>query len=222
MVLVLAILVAAVWLLRLRRRARLVPIDEHMVVCGMVGALAIGLFGAFAILLIHLPPGLMAILSLLALLTLGLRPAGWRTHPGRNVHRWAAAPPVPLKSATEPQQKAAPTPASQAGEEGEPSPAPSALPAGQDDWLEAQLAWIAAWSRRMNREIGSARMASAAADVSGTEATSSGPALEPPGQQEAALIVPVPSSCWGAWADALCGWSLICRGSGASGMGASS
>ena len=181
-VLVLAILVAAVWLLRLRRRARLVPIDEHMVVCGMVGALAIGLFGAFAILLIHLPPGLMAILSLLALLTLGLRPAGWRTHPGRNVHRWAAAPPVPLKSATEPQQKAAPTPASQAGEEGEPSPAPSALPAGQDDWLEAQLAWIAAWSRRMNREIGSARMASAAADVSGTEATSSGPALEPPGQ----------------------------------------
>jgi hypothetical protein len=44
-VLVLAILVAIVWLLRLRRRARLVPIDEHMVVCGMVGVLAIGLSG---------------------------------------------------------------------------------------------------------------------------------------------------------------------------------
>ena len=90
-VLVLAILVAAVWLLRLRRRARLVPINEHMVVCGMVGALAIGLFGSFAILLIHLPPGPIAILSLVALLALGLRPAGWRTHPERNVHRCAEA-----------------------------------------------------------------------------------------------------------------------------------
>ena len=88
-VLVLAILVAIVWLLRLRRRARLAPIDAHMVVCGMVGALAIGLFGAFAILLIHLPPGPIAILALLALLALGLRPARWRMHPERNVHRWA-------------------------------------------------------------------------------------------------------------------------------------
>jgi hypothetical protein len=89
-VLVLAILVAAVWLLRLRRRARLVPIDAHMVVCGMVGALAVGLFGALAVLLIHLPPGPIAILCLLALLTLGLRPAEWGTHPERDVHRWAS------------------------------------------------------------------------------------------------------------------------------------
>jgi hypothetical protein len=80
-VLVLALLVAAVWLLRLRRRARLVAIDEHIVVCGMVGALAIGLFGAFAVLLIHLPPGPVAILALVALLALGLRPAAWTTHP---------------------------------------------------------------------------------------------------------------------------------------------
>jgi hypothetical protein len=108
-VLVLAILVATVWLLRLRRRARLVPIDGHMVVCGMVGALAIGLFGAFAILLIHLPPGPIAILSLLALLALGLRPAGWGTHPERNVHRWAASPPVPLESTTEPHVASAAT-----------------------------------------------------------------------------------------------------------------
>ena len=83
--LVLAILVAAVWLLRLRRRARLVPIDAHMVVCWMVAALAIGLFGPFAILLSHLPPGPIAILFLLALLALGLRPAGWRTDPGTEV-----------------------------------------------------------------------------------------------------------------------------------------
>jgi hypothetical protein len=107
-VLVLAILVATVWLLRLRRRARLVPIDEHMVVCGIVGALAIGLFGAFAILLIHLPPGPIAVLSLLVLMALGLRPARRRTHPERNVHRWAA-PPVPLESATEPRLESAAT-----------------------------------------------------------------------------------------------------------------
>ncbi len=90
--LVLAILVAAVWLLRLRRRARLVPIDAHTVVCWMVAALAIGLFGPFAILLIHLPPGPIAILFLLALLALGLRPAGWRTDPGTEV---TSSGPVP-------------------------------------------------------------------------------------------------------------------------------
>jgi hypothetical protein len=73
-VLALAILVGIVWLWRLRRRARLVPVNAHMVVCWMVGALAIGLFGAFAILLIHLPPGPVAILALLALLALGLWP----------------------------------------------------------------------------------------------------------------------------------------------------
>jgi UvrD-like helicase C-terminal domain len=108
-VLVLAILVAIVWLLRLRRRARVVPIDEHMVVCGIVGALAIGLFGTFAILLIHLPPGPIAILSLLALLALGLWPAGWRTHPKPKAHRRVAPPPVPSESTTEP-RLAAPTP----------------------------------------------------------------------------------------------------------------
>jgi hypothetical protein len=100
-VLVLAILVAAVWLWRLRRRARLVPIDAHMVVCAMVGALAIGLFGAFAVLLLHLPPGPVAILCLLVLLALGLRPAWRRTRPGRSVHG-SAAPPAPVESATEP------------------------------------------------------------------------------------------------------------------------
>ena len=80
-VLILALLVAIVWLWRLRRRVRLVPVDAHMVVCGIVGALAIGLFGTFAILLTHLPPGPMVVLFLLALLVLGLRPAGWRAHP---------------------------------------------------------------------------------------------------------------------------------------------
>lgn len=84
-VLVLALLVAAVWLVRLRRRSRLVPVDEHMVVCAIVGALATGLFVVFAILLIQLPPGPVAIGSLLVLLALALRPAGWRTHPAAEV-----------------------------------------------------------------------------------------------------------------------------------------
>jgi hypothetical protein len=83
-VLALAALTAAVWLLRLRRRARLVPIDEHTVVCAIVTALAVGLFGTFAILLAHLPPGPVAILSLLVLLALGLRPAAWKKHPEKH------------------------------------------------------------------------------------------------------------------------------------------
>jgi hypothetical protein len=101
-VLVLAILVAAVWLWRLRRRARLVPIDEHMVVCALVGALAIGLFGTFAILLFHLTPSPIAILCLLVLLALGVRPPWWRTYPWRDSRRRAASPPTPLESAPEP------------------------------------------------------------------------------------------------------------------------
>ena len=166
MVLVLAILVAIVWLWRLRRRARLIPIDAHMVVCGMVGALAIGLFGAFAVLLVHLPPGPIAILSLLALLALGLRPAGWRTHPEGNVHRWRG-----IAASTAGIDDRA---SHGIGGDNGPSRAPSALPDAQDDWLETQLAWIAAWSERMKQRIASA--------VAGTEVTSSDPVLESPGQ----------------------------------------
>ena len=90
-VLVLALLVAIVWLLRLRRRARHAPINEHMVVCGIVGVLAAGVFGTFAILRIHLSPGPVAILILFALLALGLRPARWRTPPIRNRELRAAS-----------------------------------------------------------------------------------------------------------------------------------
>ena len=80
-VFVLASLVTVVWWLRLRRRNRLAPVDEHLVVSALVGAMAIGLFGAFAILLVHLPPGPIAFLTLLGLLALGLRPARWRNIP---------------------------------------------------------------------------------------------------------------------------------------------
>ena len=110
-VLLLALLVAIVWLLRLRRRARHVPINEHMVVCGMVGVLAAGLFGTFVILRIHLPPRTVAIVVLLALLALGLRPARWRMHPMRNrdARPWAVSPPGPLESTTEPRMMPAAT-----------------------------------------------------------------------------------------------------------------
>ena len=82
-VLLLAILAGAVWLLRLRRRHRARPIrvDAHTVACWLIGTLAIGLFGTFVVVLLHLPPGPVAILCLLVLLVLGLRPAGGRRHP---------------------------------------------------------------------------------------------------------------------------------------------
>ena len=48
-------------------------------------------------------------------------------------------------------EKAEPPPAPQARQESEPTP-----PAGAGDWLETQLAWIAAWSQQMHQEIESA------------------------------------------------------------------
>jgi hypothetical protein len=41
-------------------------------------------------------------------------------------------------------------------QEVEPPPAPAAQPAGEDDWLETQLASITAWSARMHEQIASA------------------------------------------------------------------
>jgi hypothetical protein len=49
-----------------------------------------------------------------------------------------------------------PSAASQARAGNGPSPARSALPTGEDDWLETQLAWINAWSQRMKEQITSA------------------------------------------------------------------
>jgi hypothetical protein len=129
-VLLLAILVALAWLLKLRRRVRAGPVDAHIVVCGLAGALAAGLFGAFAVMLIHLPPSPTAVIILLALLALGLRPARWERHPWRNVHRHKESPPVPSESTAESD--------------------------GQDRWLENQLALVGEWSQRMNQRIESA------------------------------------------------------------------
>ena len=99
----LAALVAVQWLLRLRRRSGPVHDVEHLVVCGVVSALVIGVFGAFLVRLTHAPPDLVAIVVLLFLLALGLR--GMPTHP------WYLAPfrrgstdeslgPVPSRSST--------------------------------------------------------------------------------------------------------------------------
>jgi hypothetical protein len=49
-----------------------------------------------------------------------------------------------------------PSPALQAPEEDERSPVPPAPPAAEENWLETQLAWINAWSRRMDQQIASA------------------------------------------------------------------
>ena len=157
-VLILALLVAASWLLRLRRRARLVRVSAHAVACRMVGALAIGLFGAFAILLLHLPPGPIAIIILFALLAVGLWPARWERHPWRNVHRHKESPPVPSESTAESD--------------------------GQDGWLENQLALVGEWSQRMSQRIESA-VAGTEVSGNGPALESPGP---PPGRARRAPL----------------------------------
>ena len=90
----LAALVAVSWLLRLRRRWGTVKDDvEHLVVCGVVGALVVGIFGAFLIRLTHVAPETFAVVVLLVLLALSLRPEkgtqrgwlGFRRTNGRTV-----------------------------------------------------------------------------------------------------------------------------------------
>jgi hypothetical protein len=59
-------------------------------------------------------------------------------------------------SAARQARKESERPTPQASGEGELSPASSAPPAEEGDWLETQLAWINAWSQRMNQQITSA------------------------------------------------------------------
>jgi hypothetical protein len=152
-VLILAILVAAVWLLRLRRRAKRVPIDAHMVVFGMVGALAIGLFGAFTILLIHLPPGPIAIVSLVALLALGLRPAWWTTYPEYHAHGWAESPTVPLEPITGPHPAAATNAAGAGLTSDGPILESPGQPPGWTHRARAQLVLVLGWTHRARAQL---------------------------------------------------------------------
>ena len=69
----LAGLVAVLWVRRLRRRKQPGGDVAHLVVCGMAGALVVGIFGAFLIRLTHAPPEATAIIVLLVLLALSLR-----------------------------------------------------------------------------------------------------------------------------------------------------
>jgi len=93
----LAAVVAVLWLLRLRRRSGPVHDVEHLVVCGVVGALVIGLFGAFLIRMTHVPPEAVAIVVLLALLVLSLRPE--KGHPrDRDDLRYTNGRAVPLEA----------------------------------------------------------------------------------------------------------------------------
>ncbi len=73
-----ALLVVAMWTIRLRRRSRKRRIDVHTVVSGVAAALVTALFGAFLVRLIGWPPDAVALGILLALLLLSLRPTNWR------------------------------------------------------------------------------------------------------------------------------------------------
>ena len=78
-VLLLAVVVAGSWLLRLRRRSEPRRDLAHLALCGVVGALVIGVFGAFLVRLTHVQPEATAFIVLLVLLALSLRPQSW--HP---------------------------------------------------------------------------------------------------------------------------------------------
>ena len=73
-----ALLVVAMWTIRLRRRSRRGRIDVHMVLCGVSAALVTALVGAFLVRLTRWPPNAVALGALLVLLLLSLRPTNWR------------------------------------------------------------------------------------------------------------------------------------------------
>jgi hypothetical protein len=76
--------------------------------------------------------------------------------PARAPRQPSPAPGRPTPAAGQPSPTPGrPSPAPPAGEDGPPSPAPSVPPAGGEDWLETQLAWINAWSQRMKEQIAS-------------------------------------------------------------------
>ena len=76
-VLVLAGAVAVLWLVRLRRRRRRIRDAAHLIFCVLIGALMLGVFGVFVIRWAHAPPETVAIIVLLVLLVLSLRPEKW-------------------------------------------------------------------------------------------------------------------------------------------------
>ena len=67
-------------------------------VCGVVGALVIGVFGALLIRVTHAPPDAIAIIALLVLLALSLRPTSWYLSNRGIILRWSAERPEPSPS----------------------------------------------------------------------------------------------------------------------------
>lgn len=140
-VLALACLVAVVWLFRLYRRVRRSPINEHMVVCGLVVAMTVGLFGAFAVRLFHLPPVPIAVAVLLVLLLLGLwGPREWRLSLAGNARRLVALSSPPANSTNGVQM--APTATTVDLTEiagGTPVPVPPSRPTRRSRWTQVAL-----------------------------------------------------------------------------------
>jgi hypothetical protein len=77
-------------------------------------------------------------------------PAAGRPSPAPQAQADGGLPPAAHQPSPAPGR---PSPAPQAREDGQPPPGPSAPPAGTEDWLETQLAWINEWSLRMKEQI---------------------------------------------------------------------
>jgi hypothetical protein len=90
-VLLLAVPVAILWLVRLRRRRRQFRDAAHLIFCGLAGALVLAVFGAFLIKWADAPPETVAIVVLLLLLALSLRPEKWNPRHLSPLRRHAAA-----------------------------------------------------------------------------------------------------------------------------------
>ena len=97
-VFLLASLVAVMWLFRLRRRSEPFHELEHVVVCGLAGALVVGVFGALLVRLIRVPPDAVAVTVLLVLLALSLRPISWYLSELAVFGRWLGVTPEPSAS----------------------------------------------------------------------------------------------------------------------------
>ena len=90
-VLLLAVPVAILWLVRLRRRRRQFRDAAHLIFCVLAGALVFAVFGAFLIKWADAPPETVAIVVLLLLLVLSLRPEKWNPRGVVPLRRRAAA-----------------------------------------------------------------------------------------------------------------------------------
>lgn len=114
-VLALALVTSAVWLVRFRRLRGRIRLDSENVLFWVLSAMVAGLFGAFIVVPSHLPPRLVGLAVLAVLLAFGLRPL-------RIVGSGPSDPPLPGTEAPD----TAPEPASHT--------APEPAPVGINKW----------------------------------------------------------------------------------------